>query len=158
MKRGIFLASALCACISCSDDNVDNLKRASLNHAFSSQMNERVYVADTVQSFTVEVSSINDHRCSIHTNYCNDKGICAVRIKLYNLDNAYAETILSIDNSELKHLDTVSLNLNKKTYQVLLNQVNPKPCELKPDDTPKTAEFLIREYKSGNSGTTANSR
>ncbi|RYE26958.1 MAG: hypothetical protein EOP48_34780 [Sphingobacteriales bacterium] len=109
-------------------------------------MNEKVYVADTTQSFTVEVNSINDNRCNVHTEYCNDKGLCAVRIKLSNLGNASAESILSIDNSESKHVDTVLLNLNKKIYQVFLNDVNPKPYDLVPNDTPKAAEFIIREY------------
>ena len=145
MKRGFFLASALFACISCTDDNnVENLKRASLNNSFTSQMNEKVYVSDTNNSFTLEVGSINDNRCSVHTEYCNDKGLCAVKIKLSNQNNASAETILSIDNSERRHTDTVILHLHKKTYQVLLENVNPKPSAVTAN-TPKTAEFTIRE-------------
>jgi hypothetical protein len=147
MKRGFFLASALFACISCTDDNnVEGLKRASLNNSFTSHMNEKVYVSDTTNSFTLEVGSINDNRCSAHTEYCNDKGLCTVKIKLSNLNNASAGTILSIDNSERRHTDTVVLHLHKKTYQVFLENVNPKPNLVTANNTPKAAEFIIREY------------
>jgi len=145
MKKTIHLVLGLLVFCSCQEENTDRLRQASFNAPFKGEMHETVYVKDTASAITLEVNSISDERCPIHQETCTDKGTCAVRVKLSNMNNSTAETILSIDNSAEHQMDAVSVNLAGKVYSIQLQGVNPKPAN-PVTGTPKAAEFLISEY------------
>ncbi|WP_207532235.1 hypothetical protein [Desertivirga arenae] len=130
---------------SCEKEDLSSLKQSPINTSFSSQVDEKVYLLSEAGSITFAITSISDNRCTAH-DFCTDPGDCSVRIKVSNLDNSTAESILTIDNSSEHQTHEVHLKLGKKTYSVYLNNVNPKPF-LKSLTTAKEAEFLVQEGK-----------
>ena len=145
MKKMFFhlIACTLFLGTSCEKENIENLKHAYLNTPFTSAVNEKVYLKNTSSELTIEVKSISDLRCPIHSNPCLDPGECAVRIQLSNLNNSTAETILHLGNTIKNQTDSISLQLDHKIYVIHLDGVNPKPSD-EEKDTQKTAEFIIK--------------
>ncbi|WP_207423633.1 hypothetical protein [Desertivirga brevis] len=143
LSYSIFVASVILS--SCKKEDLSSLKQSSINSRFSSHVDEKVYLISESGSITLEVTSISDNRCKGH-DFCTDSGDCSVRVKVSNLNNSTAESILIIDNSSEHQTHEVHFRLDKKSYLVHLNGVNPKPFSNNAT-TPKVAEFLVEEVR-----------
>ena len=130
------------AASSCEKEDLSGLKQSAFNQAFEAKINEKVLIKNQDQALTLQISSIIDNRCPVHTEPCEDEGNCATRIKITNGNNSWTETVLTIGNSTGEQKDAISVILDGKAYEISLNGVNPKPSINSSQD--KAAGFIVK--------------
>lgn len=129
--------------LSCEKQPLKIDKENLFNISFKSTINEHVVLQNSESRILVNIKNISDNRCPNHLN-CSDPGDATVRIEVSNFGNSKAETLLHLGsiNGETKNTDSVTVQLDNRSYVFYLHSVNPHPMLAATEN--QTAEVCVK--------------